>query len=106
MNETRIRCFCIDGDNLEVVFEFDKESQKFIGTYPDFELNPRLTKSGLPWVNATQDGCEKALNRYDELKECRDCGSCKHYITQIEYDLIGVCGYSKNEKSTKSMEKG
>lgn len=97
MNDSRIRTFCIDGDNLEVIFTLDKESQKFIGNYPDFELNPRLTKSGLPWVNAIQDGCENALSRYSPQKPCMDCGSCKHYVTENEFDLIGVCSYKQNK---------
>lgn len=94
MSNTRTRTFCIDGDKLMVEYIFDKESQKFIGSYPDFELTPRFTESGLKWVNATQDGCENAINRYSSQKLCMDCGSCIHYTTEKECDLIGVCSYS------------
>ncbi len=97
MSDTRIRTFCIDGDSLDVEFKFDKESQKFIGLYPDFEFTPRFTESGFTWVNATQDGCENALSRYSPEKVCMDCGSCKHYITEKDFDLIGVCGYVQLE---------
>jgi len=92
MKDTIVRQFVIDGDICEVVFRFDKDSEMYIGDYPDFEQQSRVTESGYPWVNATQDGCSKALHKYYPEKACLDCGSCSYFITEKSGDLIGVCG--------------
>lgn len=94
MKESIVRSFVIDGDICEVVFRFDKDSEMYLGDYPDFEQQSRFTESGYRWVNATQDSCEKAQHKYYTEKECLDCGSCKFFTTEKEGDLIGVCGTS------------
>lgn len=91
MRENIVRSFVIDGDICEVVFRFDKASGRYLGDYPDFERQSRFTSNGYRWVNATQDGCEKALHKYYPEKECLDCGSCKFFSTEKEGDLIGIC---------------
>ena len=91
MDKTIVRSFVIDSDICEVVFRFDEDAGKHIGDYPDFEQNPRFTKNGYLWVNATQDGCAEAQHKYYPEKTCLDCGSCSFFKTEKEGDLIGVC---------------
>lgn len=96
MEKLIVRQFVIDDDICEVVFRFNKEADKYIGDYPDFEHSPRVTKSGLFWVNATQDGCPDGVNKYYSHKTCLDCGSCTFFRTEKAGDLIGVCNKSES----------
>lgn len=93
MEKSIVRQFVIDDDICEVVFRFDEDSGKYIGDYPDFEQSGRFTKSGLPWVNATQDGCKFGNHKYYPEKPCLDCGSCSFFTTEKAGDLIGVCSH-------------
>ncbi len=81
----KIRTYYIDGDTVEVLFTYDEESQRYIGSYPDFEQEPRYTPNGRPWVNVTHTGCPYADQEYD------DCGSCDYIEKENSSDLIGVC---------------
>ena len=92
MEKIIVRSFCIDSDICEVVFRFDEDVGKYIGDYPDFELSPRYTPSGLRWINATSDSCSYGKNKYFSEKSCLDCGSCEFFTTEKAGDLIGVCG--------------
>lgn len=91
MEKCIVRSFVIDGDICEIVFKYDSGSQRYIGDYPDFELNPRKTANGFWWVNATQDSCVKGVHKYYPEEKCLDCGSCSHFTTEKAGDLIGVC---------------
>ncbi len=91
MEKSIVRQFVIDGDICEVIFRFNKDADKYIGDYPDFENLPRVTPNGLVWVNATQDGCKEAVHKYYPDKTCLDCGSCSFFLTEKAGDLIGVC---------------
>lgn len=92
MEKTIVRSFVIDDDICEVIFRFNEDVGKHMGDYPDFELNPRFTKGGYKWVNATQDGCSEGVHKYYPEKTCLDCGSCSFFTTEKAGDLIGVCG--------------
>ena len=92
MKDKIVRQFVMDGDICEVIFRFDKDSEMYIGDYPDFEQNPRVTENGYTWVNATQDSCSEAVHKYYPEKTCLDCGSCSYFTTEKSGDLIGICG--------------
>ena len=89
MEQTRIRIYHIDGDTLEVLFEFQEPCGAWIGDYPYFEDEPRHTPAGRPWKNVTHDGCLHAQHRM------RDCGTCPHLKREQQTDLIGVCYHEK-----------
>ena len=76
--KTKTRFYCLYGDTVNVVFNYDEESGKYFGDYPDFEDNPRFTPCGRRWVNSTKDDCTCTDNKYG------DCGSCKHYVCEKE----------------------
>ena len=88
MENKKHRIYQIDGDFLEVLFEYDEESGQYFGDYPDFEETPRYTPSGRPWVNVTIEGCPHADQEYD------DCGSCQYMRREHPMDLIGVCDHN------------
>ena len=90
--KTKTRLYCLYGDTVNVVFNYDEESGKYFGDYPDFEDNPRFTPCGRRWVNSTKDDCTCTENKYG------DCGSCKHYVCEKAGDLIGVCNNEQLRK--------
>lgn len=90
MIKVKKRAFRADGDSLEVIFNYDKELDKYFGDYPDFETSPRFTPNGRPWVNATTVGCPYAEEEFD------DCGSCRYFLKEHTTDLIGICINEKN----------
>lgn len=81
----KIRTFCIDGDRLDVVFRYDDIWDVWLGDYPYFKSEPRLTPSGRPWRNAVCIECPYSTERDNE------CGSCPYFVRQKPGDLIGVC---------------
>ncbi len=85
MNDVVSRRFVVDGDTVEVKKTYDEKIGAYIHDYPDFKENPRITKSGRPWVNVTRDDCPYADEEYG------DCGSCKYFRSEKAGDLIGVC---------------
>lgn len=85
MNKTELRTYRIDGDVLEVLFEFQEKYSVWIGNYPCFEEEPRRTASGRPWRNVYHDTCRHAEATHG------DCGTCIHLKRQNPNDLIGVC---------------
>lgn len=85
MKKTKIRTYRIDGDTLEVLFEFNEACGVWIGDYPFFEEEPRSTASGRLWRSVINDGCLYATGKYG------DCGSCGHLVKEQPNDLIGVC---------------
>lgn len=85
MKETKVRTYRIDGDTIEVLFEFDALCKRWIGDYPYFAEEPRKTPNGRYWRNVTQTGCPHADSQF------QDCGTCSHLIKQNQDDLIGVC---------------
>lgn len=85
MKKTKQRTYCIDGDTLHITFTYDEASRVWIGDYPYFEEEPRLTSSGRRWQNVTHDECPYAQGSHG------DCGTCPHLVRQDPGDLIGVC---------------
>ena len=85
MDNTKIRHFKLDGDLIEVPVIYDKEIEQHIVDYPDFIKCPRITPGGRSWVNATNDQCPFADEKYG------DCGSCSFFRCEKPGDLIGVC---------------
>ena len=85
MLTTKIETYRIDGDQIDVTFTLDTPSGAWIGDYPFFEEEPRMTPSGRPWRNITHDSCPLAAGSY------RDCGTCPHLVKQALGDLVGVC---------------
>ncbi len=81
----KIRTFCIDGDRLDVVFRYDDEWNVWLGDYPYFKSEPRLTPSGRPWRNAVCIECPYSTEHDGE------CGCCPHFVRQKQGDMIGVC---------------
>lgn len=92
MASTKKRIINLEGDSIEVDYIYDEKSGRFLGDYPFFEEKPRYTPRGRPWVNAIKDDCPYAEEEFG------DCGSCSHFATESESDLIGVC---MNEKMKK-----
>ncbi len=80
-----IRTYVVDGDSVEITYTYDESRNRYFGEFPDFEVSPRYTSEGRPWVNVLSTGCEFAEGEYD------DCGSCRHILRQRPKDLIGVC---------------
>lgn len=85
MSATKIETYRIDGDQIDVIFTLDTFSGAWIGDYPFFEEEPRITPSGRPWRNVTHDNCPFAAGAYS------DCGTCPYLIKQASGDLVGVC---------------
>ncbi len=85
MAETKIRLYSLDGDTVQVCFEYDEEIGKYFGEYPNFDIEPRITPGGRAWVNVTKDNCPYADKIYG------DCGSCKFFRSESPGDLIGIC---------------
>lgn len=85
MTQNKTRTYRIDGDILEVRFEFDEICKKWIGIYPYFADEPRKTPGGRYWRNVTHTGCPHADSQF------QDCGTCSHLVKQNHDDLIGVC---------------
>ncbi len=85
MAKTKNRKYCLYGDNVDVVFSYNEELDRYFGEYPDFDKSPRKTPCGRRWVNATKDDCLLANENYG------DCGSCEFYVCELPGDLIGVC---------------
>lgn len=83
MEQTRV--FCVDGDEVSVLFYLHEKSGRYLGAYPDFQTEPRRTPGGRPWVNVTMEGCPYAPRPYN------DCGGCGHLKKEHSGDLIGVC---------------
>ncbi len=98
MKKTITRTFCLDGDICDVVFRLDETSGKYLGDYPDFELSPRYTKGGYPWMEAVSDSCEHNESAYSDA-QFGDCGSCKHFLREKSGDLIGICTNDKRRKT-------
>ncbi len=92
MSERKERIFSLDGDELTIELIYNAEHGIFIGDYPDFSETPRLTPNGRPWTNATFDDCPFADTDYG------DCGSCNHFKTEMDGDLIGICTNKKLKK--------
>lgn len=90
-----IRSFCFDGDICEVLFRYDPVTGRHFGEYPDFEVTPRHTPLGRPWVTAMRDGCLHGVNKFEERSRCLDCGSCLYFKQEHPGDLIGVCEHSE-----------
>lgn len=87
MARTKNCLFRLDGDTVEVVFEYDAVLDRFFGRYPDFDEHPRITPSGRSWVNVTKDDCPHADETYG------DCGSCEFFRSELPGDLIGICDH-------------
>ena len=85
MSQIMVQTYHIDGDTLQVSFELDEPSGAWIGDYPFFEEEPRITPAGRPWCNVTHDSCPYAAGTHG------DCGTCPHLVKQSENDLVGVC---------------
>ena len=94
MNQKKISVIEIDGDTVEIVFSYNKACDVWHGDYPDFEENPRYTKSGMPWVNVISEGCPLATSEYG------DCGSCEYLKKHNSADLIGVCTHEKMKQTS------
>ncbi len=97
MTNEKIRLYRLDGDELEVVFVYDEQSGRHFGDYPDFTENPRHTPKGRPWVNVMTEGCPFADDDYG------DCGSCPHFLSEQQGDLIGIC--KNDELRVKNSER-
>ncbi|MBQ9965729.1 MAG: hypothetical protein IJP22_03265 [Clostridia bacterium] len=89
------RQFVLYDDKVDVLFSYSASQDRYFGSYPDFDENPRITPCGRPWVNATKEDCPYA----DEIY--RDCGSCRFYKCEHPGDLIGVCDNDKLRKEQK-----
>lgn len=85
MNKKQLRTYRIDGDTLEVLFELHEQSGAWIGSYPYFDEEPRVTAYGRRWRNVYHDACPHAEGTHG------DCGTCVHLKRQNPNDLIGVC---------------
>lgn len=91
MQKKKVRIFCFHDDELEVLFAYNDECEKYFGEYPDFEETPRFTRNGRPWVNAVQDACVHGISQHHPHAQCMDCSSCVFFHKEIPDDLIGVC---------------
>lgn len=85
VNRPKLRTVMIDGDSVEVSRVYDPEIREYFDEYPDFQVHPRSTPNGKPWVNVTYDECPYADEEYG------DCGSCRFFRSERPGDLIGVC---------------
>lgn len=85
MEKKEKRTFRIDGDTLEVEFQYDADWKVWLGDFPYFAEEPRYTPSGRPWRNAIHEGCQHASAPGET------CGVCSHLKRQSPGDMIGVC---------------
>lgn len=85
MENTKIRIYHLDGDSLEAVSHYDKNSDLWIEEYIDFETAPRRTPGGRLWKSVTTTDCPYSDPIF------RDCGTCPHLKKEQPLDLIGVC---------------
>ncbi len=97
MKDSIIKTYRIDGDVLEVTFEYNKLSKKHLGKYPDFIDNPRHTPNGRKWVDAITEDCPFADG------EDKMCGTCSYMLKQDKKDIVGVCGNDKLKTDTKQI---
>ena len=79
------RVFKVDGDIIEIDFNYNSDLNMYFGDYPDFSEDKRYTPNGHPWMNATNIDCSFSDEHYD------DCGSCEHFLREFPNDIIGVC---------------
>lgn len=91
MEDKIIKTFTLEEDTVEVLFCYDPSCGKYLGNYPDFEINPRHTNKGHPWVDVTMVGCP-----YSD-SEGKDCGSCGYMIKVNQKDIIGICVYENKQ---------
>lgn len=91
MDGDNVKVFRLDGDIVEVISIYDSEIGDYVFDYPDFEENPRFTKSGKRWVNVISVSCPYKDDEYG------DCGSCKFFKCEKAGDLIGICMNKKRE---------
>lgn len=99
MDRPIVRSYCLDGDECQVLFHFDKSCDRYFGEYPDFEESPRYTVNGWPWVTAMQEACEHGINGYCEAHRCLECGSCQYYRQEQEHDLVGICTHELRRRA-------
>mgnify|MGYP003400796120 CR=1 FL=1 len=92
MDRAKARVYRLDGDTIEVLFVYDENIGGYFGEYPDFDVTPRVTPNGHIWVNVTKEDCTYSDGEFG------DCGSCKHFKSEKQGDLIGIC--EKNIKDT------
>lgn len=85
MEKREIRTICVDGDAIHIPFRYDEEWKLWLGEYPYFEEEPRMTPSGRLWKNAGHSECPYA----DPVSG--DCGGCPLFKKEKPKDLIGVC---------------
>ena len=85
MKKSERRAFCVDFETVYIDFVYDEEFDVWIGNYPCFEEEPRVTENGRLWKNVSFTDCPYAP------KEYLDCGTCSYLIKQNPNDLIGVC---------------
>ncbi len=85
MAKVEKRAFCVDSDTVHVEFLYDEKFDVWIGDFPYFDEEPRLTPNGRRWKNVSSTDCPYADPQY------RDCGTCPHLKKQNPTDLIGVC---------------
>ncbi len=83
--DVQVREFCIDDDTIYVEFSYDEEFSIWIGDYPYFDEEPRVTPNGRLWRNVTNTDCLYADPQF------QDCGTCPYLKKQDPHDLIGVC---------------
>ncbi len=89
MEKVKIKTFTVDGDSVNVKFVYDEKYGVWIGEYPYFEEEPRVTPSGRPWKNVTETDCPYSDPVF------KDCGTCPYLTKQKKSDLIGVCFHEK-----------
>ncbi len=85
MVKKEVREFLVDEDSIHIEFVYDEQFDVWIGDFPCFEDEPRITKNGRLWKNVSFTGCPFAP------AEFRDCGTCSYLRKQNHMDLIGVC---------------
>ncbi len=79
------RAFCVDYDTVHVEFIYDEKFDVWIGDFPYFDEEPRLTLNGRQWKNVSFTECPYVDSQY------MDCGTCRYFKRQNKTDLIGVC---------------
>lgn len=85
MAKTERRAFCVDSDTVHVDFVYDEEFGIWIGDFPCFDEEPRMTANGRLWKNVSFTDCPYAP------KDFFDCGTCSYLKKQDPKDMIGVC---------------
>jgi len=79
------RAFCVDFDTVYVDFVYDEKFDVWLGNFPCFDEEPRITKNGRLWKNVSSTDCPYAPPQY------LDCGTCSYLKKQDPKDMIGVC---------------